>query len=58
LVSLLPRILHSLSDHNNVARYGVPTETPLPAVFESEDGIQEADEGLVERIEDLTKVQG
>ncbi|KAN0096735.1 HET domain containing protein [Hyaloscypha variabilis] len=41
-----------------LARYGVPTETPLPAVFESEDGIQEADEGLVERIEDLTKVQG
>jgi len=50
--------LHSLSDHNNVAKYGGPIESPLPAAFESEAKIQEADEGLVVRIKDLTKVQG
>jgi hypothetical protein len=50
--------LHSLSDHNNVARYGRPTESPLPAEFESEAEIQEADEELVVHIKDLTKAQG
>jgi hypothetical protein len=38
--------------------YGGPTESPLPAAFESEAKIQEADEALAVRIKDLTKVQG
>jgi len=36
----------------------MPTESPLPAAFESENKIQEADESLVERIKELTEVQG
>ena len=36
----------------------MPTESPLPAEFESEAKIQEADESLNERIKELSKVEG